>query len=196
MKYVRWLIAPVVITAGVMAAMLAGAADGDPVVEGTVAEVELTGAQRTSVRNFALSLWPSVDTLALERIYCQRRNGRAYCRGSELAVYTATEYAEMEGSGSLDFSPDPEDIAADGTTVSARKRLPNVRLSPSQATALATWADNVLGVSPGTIRSLSVRRDGATVYASARSLQVMTPVQRLLCLRNETCGSRLGTVGE
>jgi hypothetical protein len=211
MKYIRWIVAVAVVGSTGVAIIVQDADAGDAVVNLQSPEIVLTVAERQAYAAWVLDVWPDSVPAQISGLQC--------CRDRLCTILwrpptmSASAYNTEEDAGRVYRRPTPEQIAADDSEVYHVELYERRRLDwneetqepdPSQgeAAALAAINETVFGIATSVQQCIHiwtvydedispVERRAKLYYTASR-----TPTERLACLREQTCGQRLGTVEE
>lgn len=217
MKTIRWIVAAAAVGAAGVALLVADADAGDPIVLEKLPEQVLTAPQLTQYRDWALTVWPNSSPANISDLRCCRNR---LCTIRWKQTLTAAQYNTAEDTKVLYRPPRPGNIAADGSSadyveLANRSRLDwddvnDVPDPQGELSALGDITASVFGVSKPLLECVHIwtvydtedaDEDGDIDEIIERRGEVLaaaqkTPVNRLLCLKDETCRRRIGTVVE
>ena len=201
MKTIKWIggFAAAATTALVIA-LTSSASAGDVIVVKSTGPVALTAGQLSALQSWVVSEWPGAPESDIDTMTCQHMGTDdsddviVICSAYRTSTISALEYSTREVNRTAIGEPEPEDIAADGSTVKTKIRIGKKRISQSGMSTLASGSATVFGIPAARLRSVSFNVADGVFMGHASYFDPLNPVQRLLCRRAKTCGKVVGAV--
>jgi hypothetical protein len=156
MKTIAWIGGVALVGAIALAAIVASAAQGDPIFILRVDPVKLTAPQRSCMGGWAEGVWPNITPVDIDLVNCWRGNG-VYCRAFDEKTVSSAVYVKDEGAG---LQVSSCGLSESGGLVTYCRDLETTLLNSAQRSALAGCINSIWsGVNLSAVREMELRRD-------------------------------------
>lgn len=167
--------------------------------------IDLNGAQRTELAAVVDAIWPPIAISGIYSFRCQRSQKQicdadtnectpttgAMCVAESQQSLSAAQIATADRQGLITKRPNPDDIAADGSSATVDLRWGPEFVYGANLTSLLNFLNTHWGTEDGQLFRFRFVRKGAPgnyTYNARRYRRVgVSPTELLLCLKAETC---------